>query len=356
MLPFSKASQSVSSATKHKQKATGSNVLSTACRRSRGLRLGRWPGRRRRWLGLGPHGRAVLLVALAATALATTINAVAGFTATANAAVVTVTSTTGEAVELAITAGSAATFTEVTSAYGDVSFTNITNQAVDIYSADAVTASLKDASGTADSLSINLKTLSADKGFNQTIGTVTANLIETINLSSTGMTDGKVKTVSSLAASGIKTLNITGESDLTISGFGTQVAAIDGSAASGDLNLTVSTKDQSIKTGSGNDTIIMAGTLTAADTIDGGANNAIAGGTTVGKDLLTATGNIGTVTTPAALHLSEVAPIANTGVPTNNRSATCISPSVVIPVAWFEVAVTVPRAKVAQVPVLKIFI
>lgn len=252
---------------------------------------------------------------LAATALATTINAVAGFTATANAAVVTVTSTTGEAVELAITAGSAATFTEVTSAYGDVSFTNITNQAVDIYSADAVTASLKDASGTADSLSINLKTLSADKGFNQTIGTVTANLIETINLSSTGMTDGKVKTVSSLAASGIKTLNITGESDLTISGFGTQVAAIDGSAASGDLNLTVSTKDQSIKTGSGNDTIIMAGTLTAADTIDGGANNAIAGGTTVGKDLLTATGNIGTVTTPAALKIANVETIevTNTG-------------------------------------------
>ena len=248
----------------------------------------------------------------AAALLKTKIDSIGGFTTAVTAATIVITATTGEAVEFALTAGHTA---EDSQAYNDVSFSNITTQAVDIYSADAVTASLKDASGTAESLSINLKTVAADKGFNQTIGTVTANLIETINLSSTGMTDGKVKTVSSLAASAIKTLNITGESDLTISGFGTQVATIDGSTASGDLNLTVSTKDQSIKTGSGNDTINMAGTLTAADTIDGGANNAIAGGTTIGKDLLTATGNIGTVTTPAALKIANVETIevTNTG-------------------------------------------
>jgi hypothetical protein len=232
------------------------------------------------------------------------INTISGFSSTVNTDTVTITATTGEAIEIGQPAGGATAAT--VSAYSDVTFTNITTQAVDVYSAGAVAASLKDASGTADVLAINLKTVSADKGFNQTIGTVTANLIETINLSSTGMTDGKVKTLTSLAASSIKTLNITGESDLTISGFGTQVATIDGSTATADLNLTVSTKDQSIKTGSGNDTINMAATLTAADTIDGGANNAIAGGTTVGKDKLTASDNIGTVTTAAALKIANV--------------------------------------------------
>ena len=228
----------------------------------------------------------------------------------ATADIFTITSLEGEAIEFTSLvnkddATDLIAFTD--SGYAAVSFTNLAvGQTVDIYSAGNVTAGLKDAAGTADSLTINLATVAADKGFNQTIGTVTANLIETINLNSTGMTDGKIKTVTSLAASGIKTLNITGESDLTISGFGTQATTIDGSTATADLNLTVSTKDQSIKTGLGNDTINMAGTLTAADTIDGGANNAIAGGSTVGKDKLTASGDIGTITTPAALKIANV--------------------------------------------------
>jgi hypothetical protein len=243
--------------------------------------------------------------------VATKINTLTGFTAVAGTNLVTITNTSGtsEAVEfgsMTIT-GTGTVAATATTGYTNVSFTNLgAGQVVDIFSADQVAAGLKDAAGTTDALSINLKTLAADKGFNHTIGTVTANLIETINLSTTGMTDGKIKTVTSLAASGIKTLNITGESDLTISGFGTQATTIDGSTATADLNLTVSTKDQSIKTGSGNDTINMAGTLTAADTIDGGANNAIAGGSTVGKDKLTASGDIGTITAPAALKIANV--------------------------------------------------
>jgi len=274
---------------------------------------------------LGYAGDANADIAAAAGAIATTINGTAGFTAVSNGvSVVTVTATTGETVELALTNG---TPTYTVSAYSDVSFTNATTQAIDVYSADAVTASLKDASGTADVLAVNLKTLSADKGFNHAIGTITANNIETINLGVTGMTDGKIKTVAALTGNAVKTLNITGDSDLTISAFtsSTALTTIDGSTASGDLILAAApaAKDQSIKTGSGNDTIDMGAFLTAADTIDGGANNVASGGTSVGKDTLTATGNVGTTNTAAALKISSVETItvAVGGAATTNIDA-----------------------------------
>lgn len=255
--------------------------------------------------------------------LANKINATSGFTATADTGVVTITSTTGEAIEIGSFSGGMIAGNTTVSAYSDVSFTNLTTQAVDVFSADAVTASLKDPSGTADVLNINLKTLSADKGFDHSVGTVTANLIETINLGVTGMTDLKVTTVGALDASAIKTLNITGDSDLTISAFGTAVTTIDGSTSSGDLNLAAmgAAKDQSIKTGSGNDTIAMGAYLTAADTIDGGANNIATGSTTIGTDKLTATGNIGTVTTAAAL---KIANVENIEIATGGAAATYI--------------------------------
>jgi len=271
-------------------------------------------------------GNAAADVSAANTAIKNAINAISGFTATAgNTGAITVTATTGEAIELAITAGSASTFTEVTSAYSDVSFTNVTTQNIDVYSADAVTASLKDASGTADVLAVNLKTVSADKGFNQAIGTITANNIETINLGVTGMTDGKIKTVAALTGNAVKTLNITGDSDLTITAFtgSSALTTIDGSTASGDLILAAApaAKDQSIMTGSGNDTINMGALLTAADTIDGGANNIPAGGTSVGKDTLTAdvTGVIGTA---GLLNIANVETLnlTNTGTATLDLS------------------------------------
>ncbi len=247
-----------------------------------------------------------------AAAIATAVNLISGFSASSAAGVVTITATTGEAVEISGIAESAATDNVYTvSAYKDVTFTNLAvGQTVDIYSADAVTASLKDASGTADSLTINLATVAADKGFAKTIGTVTANNIETLNLNASGMTDVKITTIAALTGVAAKTLNITGDSDVTISAFtsSTALTTIDGSTASGDLNLAAApaAKDQSIKTGSGNDTIVMGAFLTAADTIDGGANNIATGSTTIGVDKLTASGDIGTVTTSAALKIANV--------------------------------------------------
>jgi hypothetical protein len=262
--------------------------------------------------------------------VAAKINTLTGFSATAGTNLVTITNTSGasEAVEfggMTIT-GTGTVATTGTTGYTNVSFVNLAaTQSVDIYSADAVTASLKDASGTADTLSINLKTTAGDKGFNKAVGTITANNIETINLGATGMTDGKVTTVAALTGNAIKTLNITGDSDVTISAFtsSTALTTIDGSTSSGDLNLAAApaAKDQSIKTGSGNDTINMGAYLTAADTIDGGGNNVPAGGTSTGSDKLTATGNIGTVTTPSALKIANVETIE---IATGGAAATYI--------------------------------
>jgi hypothetical protein len=260
-------------------------------------------------------GDAAADVAAANAALTTAINAISGFTASSGTTgPVTVVATSGEVVELAITAGSANTFTAAVSDYSDVAFTNLTTQSVDILSAANVTASLKDASGSDDVLNINLKTVSADKDFNHAIGIVRVDNVETINLSATGMSDGKVKTVNTLTANAMKTLNITGDSDLTISNFtGSEaVATIDGSTSTGDLNLTIADlaanlpDARTIKTGAGNDVINMGAFLTKDVTIDGGGNSVIAGDTKTGKDLVTATGAIGTIVTAAALKIANV--------------------------------------------------
>jgi hypothetical protein len=245
--------------------------------------------------------------------VAAKINTLAGFSAVAGADTVTITNTSGtsETVEfgsMTIT-GTGTVAATGTTGYTNVAFTNLAaGQVVDIFSADAVTASLKDASGTADVLNINLKTLSADKGFAHSVGTITASNIETINLSANGMTDVKVTTIGSLAIAAATKLNITGDSDVTISALSAAaLVTIDGSTSSGDLNLAAVTaaKDQSIKTGSGNDTIAMGAFLTNADTIDGGANNTPTGGTSVGVDTLTATVT-GLTAVTGALNISNV--------------------------------------------------
>jgi hypothetical protein len=274
-------------------------------------------------------GIAAADVSAANTALKNKINLITGFTATAGTTgPVTITATTGEAVEIAVTDQTGATAAE--SAYSDVAFSNITTQSVDIYSGDAVTASLKDASGSADVLNVNLKTLSVDKGFAHSVGTITANNIESMNLSATGMSDAKITTVAALTGNAIKTLTITGDSDVTISSFTGSIAlaTIDASTSTGDINLAAAPAAivQSIKTGTGNDTIDLGAYLTAADTIDGGANNATTAGTT-GKDKLTASGNLGTSTVPVALNINNVETIE---VSIGTTAATYINAATII--------------------------
>ena len=254
----------------------------------------------------------------AAAAIATKINTTTGFTAVSDGvSVVTVNATTGEAVELVLVDG---TPTYTVSAYGAVSFTNMAvGQVLDVFSGGAVTAALKDASGTTDALSVNFKTTSGDKGFNHAVTSLTTLNIETLNLDVSGMTDVKVTTLGTLDATGTKTVNITGDSDLVISTWtGADFVTIDGSKSSGDLTVgSTATKDQSIKTGSGNDTIVMGANLTAADTIDGGANNTATGSTTIGKDTLTAdvTSVIGTAGVLKIANV-ETLNLTNTGTAT----------------------------------------
>ena len=259
-------------------------------------------------------------VAASAAAIATTIDALSGFNASSSSGTLSVTATSGEAVEINTFAESASTTSTYTvAAVKDVTVTNIGTQTLNVYSADAVTASLADASGTADSLTINLATRAADDGFAKSVGDITANNIETINMDATGMDNGKATTVAAVKGNAMATLNITGDSDVTISSFATsaKLATINASTSTGDISLAAapSAVDQTITTGGGNDTITMGALLTDKDVIDAGGNNIPLNGTKNGSDTVTASGNIGTVTSASALQIAnaEAIDITNAG-------------------------------------------
>jgi hypothetical protein len=264
----------------------------------------------------------------AATLMKTQVDAQTGFSATVSGGSLVITNSGSETIEFALTSGHTA---EDSKAYNDLTVSNLaaSGTTLDIFSGDAITATLADASGTSDILNINLKTASADNGVTKTIATtLTANNIETINLDNTGMDNGIVTTVSTLTGNLMKTLNITGDSDTTIGAFtsSTALATISGGTMSGDLSLAAApaAKDQTITTGSGNDTITMAAFLTAADVIDGGGNNIPLSGTVNGSDTLTASGNIGTVTSASTLQIANVEAI---DIATGGAAATYIDAS-----------------------------
>ena len=240
--------------------------------------------------------------AAASAALTTKINTITGFSAVDGTGTVTVTNTSsGERVDLTITAGSANTFTEVTANYKDVTVSNITDQTVEVYTADLVTATLADTTGTSDSLTVALKTATADRSAAQTVTDINVGVgLETLNLSSTGMkgavsgvSAAVVKTLSNISGdSALTTLNITGSDALTISDHGTdntKLATINAADYTGDLTLsdTVASLGQKITTGSGNDTIVFGANLTSADSVDMGGNTTTYA-LTAGKDTLTA--------------------------------------------------------------------
>ena len=228
----------------------------------------------------------------ASNALAATITALAGFTATADGtSAVTITATSGEAVEVVVTDQTGATATE--SAYSDVTVSGIGSQVIDVFSADLVTATLQDASGSADSMTINLPTLAADKGFAHTIGDINVTNVESLTLSSNGMKAETAKTLSALSGdANLTSLTISGDSDLVITNHGTdntKLATINAGDMTGSLTLSdsVATLAQTITTGSGNDTVVMGGNLTAADVIDLGGNTTTVAGL-AGTDKITA--------------------------------------------------------------------
>jgi hypothetical protein len=247
--------------------------------------------------------------------IAGVINALDGFSATTTAVDATtdgvvITSLTGEAVEIGTFAGG--TTTVVVGAYNDLSVSNMTDQAVDVYSADKVTARLADGSGDEDAMSVNLKTLTADKDFAQTIGDIDVANVETLSLSSSGMKTGVAKTLSALSGdASLTTLNITGDSDLVITDHGSdnsKLATINAADFTGDLTISdsVASLAQSMTTGSGNDSITFdSGEFTAEDSVDMGGNTNEADGT-AGKDTLNVSGAIGSVVKSAAVSVANV--------------------------------------------------
>lgn len=247
----------------------------------------------------------------AAVLLKTQIDAISGFSAAVTGATIVITNnSSSERVDFALTAGHTAADSQ---AYNDLTVSGMTTQALDVYTADKVTARLSDSSGTSDAMSINLKTVTADKNAAQTVTEIDiADSVETLNLNATGMKTGTSavqKTVSTLTAdNSLTTLNISGSDKLALTTLtAAKLATIDGGTHTGDLTIGSSAASlaQTITTGSGNDTIVMGANLTGADVIDGGANAALANGTT-GKDKLTASGNQGSAVAAAALQISNV--------------------------------------------------
>ncbi|OUU02570.1 MAG: hypothetical protein CBB92_02740, partial [Flammeovirgaceae bacterium TMED32] len=271
------------------------------------------------------------------------LNTITGITAVAGTNVVTITNTgSTEAVEFGtlayVDAGATAQVggggaaagsvaTTGTTGYTNLTVSGITDQSVDIYTGDSITARMSDPSGTSDVLNVNLKSTTADGKFAQTIGTLdVADTIETINLNATGMktgTSATTRTLTTLTADASTTaLNISGSDKLTIGTITAgSLVTVDAGTHTGDLTLTSSTaKAQTITTGSGNDIINMGATLGATDVIDGGGNTALAS-TAMGKDVVTTSANQGSTVTAAALQLSNVETLEIT---TGGASATYI--------------------------------
>ena len=133
----------------------------------------------------------------------------------------------------------------------------------------AVTYDKKDSSGDADDLSIALTNRDDDENF--TITTLTAAGIENITIAAGFSGDDEDITITTLTATALETLTITGAANLTIdSTLATTVETVDGSAATGDLDITVGTSDMTITGGDGDDTFTFGATLDTDDTIDGG--------------------------------------------------------------------------------------
>lgn len=176
-------------------------------------------------------------------------------------------------------------------------------QSVDGQAMGAVGVTLKDASGTADALSIKVSGTSGQA--DEAVDSIAVANVETIDLESgytgttaTVATDFNVITNQTYSAA--KVMNITGNTNLTFTNAMTaaNLKTINANAFTGALSLVAHAGDLTTTGGSGDDTFTMGTTLTAADQIDGGTGT---------NDTLTATINaLGTSITPAALKIANV--------------------------------------------------
>jgi len=196
-----------------------------------------------------------------------------------------------------------------------------------------VNLGLKDASGTDDVLDVSVKLTTAFGS--ETIENISFTNIETLNLTSTALTAvdtvlaTDINVVSAITGDAKLTkLTVSGETSATLSttAAATALATIDASAFTGNLTFTVAaTADNAITGGSGDDTIIMAATMTNADSVDGGTHGSL----TTSGDTLTATVTSLTATT-GALNISNVEQVDLIQVGTGVIDATAITGADVI--------------------------
>jgi len=142
----------------------------------------------------------------------------------------------------------------------------------------SATFALADATGSSDSITLNLK-----NNMNATTGAITAltvDGIETVNLAISHAdtitnADNQLLTINALNADAATTLNLSGDTALTISSFiDATLKTIDASAMTGKLTINLDQAvDQTIKGGSADDSFDFKNTLTSNDTVDGGAGD-----------------------------------------------------------------------------------
>jgi hypothetical protein len=259
----------------------------------------------------------------AAALVSGVIDALTGFSASVVGAVVTVTADTGNAIEFGAFSGG---MTDKTvGAYTNAGVTNLpsdSSQVVEIHTANDISIGLKDASGDADSVSVRLNTVKADKSVAQTINQITVANTETLNVEVTGRTDTVDTVVTTLTADAdLTTLNITGESDLDLSGTITasKLATIDASGATGDVKTDVPalTGGSTVKGGAGKDNFIFGAGLNLLDSVDGGD----------GTDVLSAniSGLSGIYTGYAKLNVANVETLNLTATLSTDLDATNIT-------------------------------
>lgn len=159
------------------------------------------------------------------------------------------------------------------SATGDVAFTNLAN-VVDSEMRGggdlSVTyaSSLLTAADDAVKLTLNGAGTSAASADFETWNGAATGVAETLNVVS--QTAANFVTIN--ANNDHKTINVTGDKNLSITNtLDTTVTKVDASAFTGALNVTAGASEITILGGEGNDVINMAGTLSAQDSIDGGA-------------------------------------------------------------------------------------
>jgi S-layer protein len=152
------------------------------------------------------------------------------------------------------------------------------------------TYTLKDATGTSDALTLNLKAAGAIVA-----NTVTAAGIETVTISSTdttsGVAAGATTNTLTLVDAAAKSIVVTGNTTLNLTSANTAVTSVDASGMTGGLIYTAAgTVAETIKGGATSNTLFAATNATTADVLIGGAGNDVL---TANKGLDTLTGNGG---------------------------------------------------------------